>query len=95
MIVLLPPENLKARFFVPETLLSKIQMGGRVRVKADGAAPVMATVNYVSSQAEFTPPVIYSRETRAKLVFMVEAALAPADAVRWRPGQPIDVQVNP
>ena len=46
---------------------------------------------YVSSQAEFTPPVIYSRESRAKLVFMVEARPVAKDATRLKPGQPVDV----
>jgi HlyD family secretion protein len=50
-----------------------------------------ATVNYISTEAEFTPPVIYSQENRAKLVFMIEAKFSPADATDLRPGQPVDV----
>ena len=53
-----------------------------------------ATVNYISTQAEFTPPVIYNRENRAKLVFMIEAKFSPADAADLRPGQPVDVQFD-
>jgi HlyD family secretion protein len=37
--------------------------------------------------------VIYSNEQRAKLVFLVEAKPAPADAVKLRPGQPLSVTV--
>ena len=50
-------------------------------------------MNYISTQAEFTPPVIYSRENRAKLVFMIEAKFSPADAAELRPGQPVDVKL--
>src|SRR6266568_3693263 len=42
--------------------------------------------------AEYTPPVIYSKETRDKLVFMVEAVFDPATAANLHPGQPVDVQ---
>jgi len=51
-------------------------------------------VSYVSTQAEYTPPVLYSRESRAKLLFLVEARPAPADGARLRPGQPIDVKLR-
>lgn len=96
VLVLLPPENIKARFFVPETELASVKIGQTIAVSFDGAtAPVRATINYVSAQAEFTPPVIYSQQTRAKLVYLVEAAFAPADAVKLHPGQPVEVRLNP
>jgi len=96
VVVLLPPANLKVRFFVPETELAKIKIGEAVSVAFDGAAKnYSATVNYLSTQPEFTPPVLYNRENRAKLVFMVEAKFAPADAIALRPGQPVDVDVEP
>ena len=95
VVALLPPENLKVRFFVPQEKLPQIKTGGTVSVKADGAAhPFTATVNYISTQAEYTPPVIYSRETRAELVFMIEAKFSPADAAQLRPGQPVDVELK-
>lgn len=95
VVVLLPPANLKVRFFVPQARLPQIKTGQAVSVHCDGAAqPVSATVNYISTQAEYTPPVIYSRETRAELVFMIEAVFAPADAANLRPGQPADVTLN-
>lgn len=95
VVVLLPPANLKVRFFVPQELLPRIKSGETVSVQCDGAAqPFQATVNYISTQAEYTPPVIYSRETRANLVFMIEATFAPADAANLRPGQPADVSLN-
>jgi HlyD family secretion protein len=94
VVVLLPPENLKVRFFVPQEVLPKIKTGQPVNVSFDGAAKnYSATVNYISTQAEFTPPVIYNRENRAKLVFMIEAKFAPTDAADVRPGQPVDVDL--
>ncbi len=94
VIELLPPENIKVRFFVPQQLLPQIKTGETVTVICDGAAhPLSATVNYISTQAEFTPPVIYNRENRARLVFMIEARFSPADAAELRPGQPVDVKL--
>ena len=95
VVVLLPPENIKVRFFVPQEKLPQIKTGATVSVKADGAArAVSATVNYISTQAEYTPPVIFSRETRANLVFMIEAKFSVTDAAELRPGQPVDVELQ-
>ena len=95
VVVLLPPENLKVRFFVPQAKLAQVKIGGAVSVKPDGvAAPFRATINYISTEAEYTPPVIYSRETRAELVFMIEAQFSSADAAALRPGQPVDVELK-
>ena len=58
------------------------------------AGPIAAKVTYLAPQAEFTPPVIYSRENRARLVFLVEARPAPADAAKLHPGQPVDVTLE-
>jgi HlyD family secretion protein len=96
VVALLPPTNIKVRFFVPETALAQIKTGQSVGVSFDGAAKnYSATVNYISTQAEFTPPVIYNRENRSKLVFMIEAKFSPADAADLRPGQPVDVKLSP
>lgn len=94
VVSLLPPENRMIRFFVPEEQLATVKVGQGVRVFRDGVdAPVAATISYIAPRAEFTPPVIYSRESRAKLVFLVEARPAPADAVALNPGQPVDVEL--
>jgi HlyD family secretion protein len=96
VVVLLPPENLKVRFFVPQEVLPEIKAGETVNVHFDGGAhSYAATISYISTQVEFTPPVIYNRENRAKLVFMVEAKFSPADAANLRPGQPVDVKISP
>jgi HlyD family secretion protein len=89
---ILPPGNVKARFYVPQAVLGRIAVGAPVEIRCDGcAAPVAAQVSYLSAQAEYTPPVLYSREGRAKLVYLVEARPAPGDAAQLRPGQPIEV----
>jgi HlyD family secretion protein len=95
VVVLLPPENLKVRFFVPQDQLPRIKAGETVAVSPDGAPhPLDAVVNYIATDAEYTPPVIFSRETRANLVFMIEAKFSAADAADLRPGQPVDVELK-
>ncbi len=84
---LLPPGNVKARFYVPETVLASLQIGRPLEIRCDGCQPIDAKVSYVSSQAEYTPPVLYSKESRSKLLFLVEARLPNAPL---RPGQPVD-----
>ena len=89
---LLPPGNVKARFYVPETMLSRATPGATVQLRCDGCgSPIDAEIVFVSDRAEFTPPVLYSKENRAKLVYLVEAKPAAGDALKLHPGQPIDV----
>lgn len=96
VVTLLPPENVKVRFYVPEPLLAALQVGQAVDLRCDGCAGTLrAAVSWISPQAEFTPPVIYSKESRAKLVYLVEARPAPGDAARLKPGQPLDVTLRP
>jgi HlyD family secretion protein len=96
VVGLLPPTNIKVRFFVPQAALPKIKPGETVGVTFDGGQHAYsATVNYISTKAEFTPPVLYNRENRAKLIFMIEAKFSPVDAADLRPGQPVDVKISP
>lgn len=96
VVVLLPPTNLKVRFFVPEPQLSQMKVGAKVAVTIDGNKNSLpATINYLSTQPEFTPPVLYNEVNRAKLVFMIEATFAAADATNLHPGQPVDVTLQP
>ena len=91
VVALLPPENLKVRFFVPEADFAALKAGAAVSVAITGhPAPLAAHISYLSPQPEFTPPVLYNRDNRAKLVFMVEAVF-DADARDLHPGQPVDV----
>jgi HlyD family secretion protein len=94
VVQMLPPGNVKIRFFVPETLVGGIRLGSRVVVQVDGRAePIRASVSYVAPNAEYTPPIIYSNETRSKLVFMVEARPEPEIAPSLHPGQPVSVRL--
>jgi HlyD family secretion protein len=86
---ILPPGNVKVRFYVPESVISTVALGRDVAVRCDGCPDGLAgKVSFVSNQAEFTPPVLYSKQSRAKLVFLVEARL---EGAQLRPGQPVDV----
>jgi HlyD family secretion protein len=90
VLSLLPPENVKVRFFVPEPLLGAMRVGQRVGLRCDGCPDDLSgTVRFIAPEAEYTPPVLYSVESRAKLVFMVEAWPDPGTALH--PGQPVDV----
>jgi len=94
VVSILPPGNVKTRFFVQQTRLGALKIGQKLAIKADGFSnSVPAAITYIAPQAEYTPPVIYSRENRAKLVFMVEAAFVSPDPAILHPGQPVDVQL--
>ena len=93
VVVLLPLDNIKVRAFVSETRVGTIRPGDNVQVAVDGVPkPFMGKVSYISPRAEYTPPVIYSQESRDKLVFMVEVVFDPQSAVNLNPGQPVDVR---
>ena len=95
VVSLLPPANVKVRFYVPEPLLGSIRPGESVRFACDACGNAQnATVSFVADRAEFTPPVLYSKENRAKLVFLVEAKPAAEVAARLNPGQPVDVTLS-
>jgi HlyD family secretion protein len=89
---LLTADNIKVVFFVSERDLSKIKLGGKIKFHADGQTTWRsATIDYISPQAEYTPPLIYSRDSREKLVYRVEAALPKSSAMQNHPGQPLDI----
>lgn len=91
VVSLLPPENRKVRFFVPQDQRAGFSPGTRISIACDGCPDgLTATVTRLADEAEFTPPVIYSVGSRGKLVFMVEAW--PAEGVALHAGQPVDVR---
>jgi HlyD family secretion protein len=90
VVALLPPQNLKLRFFAPEPLLPGIKYGETVTVSCDGCEKgLTAKVSFIARSAEFTPPVIYSLDERAKLVYLIEAR--PEQPEKFRVGQPVTV----
>jgi HlyD family secretion protein len=94
VVSILPDDRVKLRFFVPETEVDRYKPGTTVRFSCDNCASgLTARISHVASRPEFTPPVIFSRDSRDRLVFMVEAL--PAKAANLRPGLPIDVEPLP
>ncbi len=92
VVSILPPENRKVRFYVPEQIVGGFKAGEELLLNYDGLQkPIPLKLTYISPQAEFTPPVIYSSQSRAKLVFMLEAVPNPDQADLLKPGQPVDV----
>jgi HlyD family secretion protein len=90
VVALLPPSNLKFRFFAPQGVLPEIKIGETVGVSCDGCEKgLTAKVSFIARSAEFTPPVIYSLEERAKLVFLIEAR--PEQPEKFRVGQPVTI----
>jgi len=95
VVALLPPQNIKVRAFVPETVVGNIRPGNSVSVLVDGVRdPIIGKISFISPQSEYTPPVIYSKESRSKLVFMIEAVFDPETAKKLHPGQPVDVRLG-
>lgn len=95
VVMLLPVAELRARFYVPETEINRVKLGQEVTVRLDGLAPVKAHVSFVSTEVEFTPPVIYSESQNYKYVFLVEADFDPAVAKGLHVGQPAEVSLQP
>jgi HlyD family secretion protein len=95
VVSLLPPENRLIRFFVPQAVVGALSIGHAVTVTCDGCVqPINAAISFIAPEAEFTPPVIYSREARDKLVFLVEARPAADAAAALPPGLPVDVALQ-
>jgi HlyD family secretion protein len=93
VLSIMPPGNMKLRFFVPETELPKLAIGDEVRVTCDNcAADLTAKIYFIATTAEYTPPVIYSLDERNKLVYLIQARPSRPDSLRV--GQPISVYLN-
>jgi len=93
VLSIMPPGNMKLRFFVPEPDLPNLAIGDEVRVTCDNcAADLTAKIYFIATSAEYTPPVIYSLEERNKLVYLIQARPSRPDALRV--GQPISVFLN-
>jgi HlyD family secretion protein len=87
-----PPGGIKVRFFIPQARLAEVNPGKVIKVFHDGASQAInARITFIASEAEFTPPVIYSNESREKLVFLIEAR--PEKTAALHPGQPVTVSI--
>ena len=93
VLSIMPPGNMKLRFYVPEPDLPMLAIGDEVRVACDNcAADLTAKIYFISTSAEYTPPVIYSLDERSKLVYLIQARPSRPDSLRV--GQPISVFLN-
>jgi HlyD family secretion protein len=93
VLSIMPPGNMKVRFFVGEADLPKFALGDEVRVTCDNcAADLTAKIYFIATMAEYTPPVIYSLEERNKLVYLIQARPDKPDSLRV--GQPVSVFRN-
>jgi HlyD family secretion protein len=91
VVSVLPPKNVFVRFFVPEPEFARVKLGQTVSISCDGCAPnTTAKITFIAQQEEFTPPVIFSVDSRQKLVFKLEAR-APG-GLKLNPGEPVDVR---
>ncbi len=94
VLSLIPDGRVRLRFFVPQGEVASYAVGRELAFGCDGCPEgLTARITYVSPRPEFTPPVIYSRDTRDRMVFLVEAL--PEGEARLAPGQPIDVKPLP
>ncbi|QBR84633.1 HlyD family efflux transporter periplasmic adaptor subunit [Legionella israelensis] len=90
VLALLPPENIRIEFFIPVDHLSKIYLRQKIAFKCYGCDKKSeATVSYISPEAEYIPPLVYSRENAEKLVFRIKARVA--EPWMFKPGQPVTV----
>lgn len=89
----LPTGNVKVIFFVPETLRAGILPGTEISVSCDGCGqPHIARISRLASEAEFTPPVLFNRDNRGKLMFRIEGRYP--EPVHLTPGLPVEVRLS-
>jgi HlyD family secretion protein len=90
VLALLPPENMRIRFFIPQTQLGQVHVGDQVNLSCDGCkGNAKGRIVFIAPSAEFTPPVIFTEKERAKLVYMAE--VQPEEPAQFHPGQPVAV----
>jgi len=95
VVAILPPGNIKVRFYVSEPVRASIHVGEVVSISCDGCpSGLSASVSFIAREAEYTPPVIFSREERRKLVYLVEAR-PMGDTAKLTAGQPVTVSLVP
>ncbi len=92
VVRLLPHGRRYLRFYLPERERAGIRLGSRLRCRADGVADAFgARVRWIAKEPEFTPPMIFSEDVRAAMVYRAEATLEEG-APELPPGQPVDVE---
>lgn len=94
VLSLVAPDQYKIRFFLPETALGSLRVGDPLHYQCDGCPNLQqATIRFIANSAEYTPPVLYTKEQRAKLVYLVEAS--PENTNHLHAGQPVSIWLKP
>lgn len=94
VLSLITKNNIKAIFFVPEKQLSQIRLNEHVTIKTTHNKQfATGHIFYISNIAEYTPPIIYSREERQRLVFRIEAKIDTPDLEKIHLGQPVTLEL--
>lgn len=92
VVSFLPHGAVKLKIYVPETRLAGLFLGERVEARCDGCPPgLSADIAYIAREPEFTPPVIYSQQSRQTLVYLIEARPSHGSLRGLQPGQIVDV----
>lgn len=92
VLSLLTPENIRIEFFVPLGYLANIKLGQQITFDCEGCAiNNPAVINYISPDAEYLPPLVYSRDNNSKLVFRIKAHIN--NPLAFKPGQPVTVNL--
>lgn len=95
VLTLLPLDTMKIRFFVPQSIISKLTVQTKIKIYLDEVSkPIDGTITFISTEAQYNPPMIYSREMRSKFVYLVEANPETQNRLHLHPGQPVDVELN-
>ncbi|WP_454782100.1 HlyD family secretion protein [Legionella sp. WA2022007384] len=94
VLSLITKNNIKAIFFVPEERLSQLSLNEHVKIKTDHNENFAeGHIFFISNIAEYTPPIIYSREERQRLVFRIEAKIDCPDLEKIHLGQPVTLEL--
>lgn len=91
VLSLLPPGKIRVIFYIPEPKLGSLKIGDQIKFDCDSCAAGTATITYISSKAEYTPPVLYTQHARQELVYQVKATVSAEKALSYHPGQPVDI----
>lgn len=100
VLQLLNPKQRKVYFFVNQSYLNALHIGQTVEVYWDAperlpekTARATAHVDYIADVAEYTPPVIFSNQTRDNLVYLIKATLEENPSALPQFGQPVSVRL--
>lgn len=93
VVSLITPAHIKVIFYVPETDLSRIALQDKIKVSMDHSTQLITgRISYIANTAQYTPPILFSRENRQTLVFRVEATLDAPNLKQIHLGQPVSLE---